>query len=143
MIYLHHSLFYLFHLYYLAIFCQNLNTKKKKLLHKQKTNNGFSVAFFILLFYLVSMASDILTLSPPKMGIFGMTLKCIWQWGSNSGALGCVAYPFIVITSGPTRTWSGSTCSGPIYESNRSVWKLFVLGRNTWHHITVQMNYYY
>ena len=30
---------------------------------------------------------------------------------------------------------SGRTCKGPIYGSNRSVWKLLVLDRNTWNHL--------
>ena len=60
-----------------------------------------------------------------------MTQHCIWWWGFSSGALGIVDYPFIVICVKSTLTWSGSTCYGPIYKSNRSVWKL-VYNRVEW-----------
>ena len=36
-----------------------------------------------------------------------------------------------------TLTWNGSSCWSPINRLNRSVWKLFVLDRNTWNHITM------
>ena len=43
----------------------------------------------------------------------------------------------IAITPSSTLIRKSSTCWGPIYRSNRSVWKLIVLDRNTWYHITV------
>ena len=72
---------------------------------------------------------------------YGYTRKAVCHirirwWDSNSGTADSVIYPFIVISSSSTR--SGITCWGPIYRSNRSVWTL--LGRNTWYHITVQIN---
>ena len=33
------------------------------------------------------------------------------------------------------------TQSGPIYGSNKSVWELSILDRNTWNYITVQIIY--
>ena len=42
--------------------------------------------------------------------VLGMILNCIGWWGSSSGGLLSVDYPFIVITSRSTLTWSGSTC---------------------------------
>ena len=44
---------------------------------------------------------------------------------------------FIAITLWFTLTQSGNTYYGPMYGSNRSVEKLFVLGRITWYPITV------
>ena len=35
--------------------------------------------------------------------------------------------------------WSDGTCQGPIYVSNKTVWKLFILGINTWYHITMRI----
>ena len=46
-------------------------------------------------------------------------------------------YSFINITLRSTLTLSGSTCYGPIYESNRSVWKLLVLDKDMWNNTTV------
>ena len=42
--------------------------------------------------------------------VLGMTLNCIWWWGSNSGALESLEYYFILITPRFTLTWNGSTC---------------------------------
>ena len=60
-----------------------------------------------------------------------MTLNCIWLRGSNSGDLGFMEYPFIVIILRSTQTESGSTCDGYIYGSDWSVCKLFALDRYT------------
>ena len=70
---------------------------------------------------------------PPlqKLGVIGMIPKCIWWWGSISGDLRSVEYPFFAITPRSTLTWSGSTYKFPIYGSNRSAKKLFIFGRNT------------
>ena len=68
-----------------------------------------------------------------------MALNCIWLSGSSFGDLECVKYLFIVITPRSTLTFSGSTCKGPIYGSNKSVWKLLVLDRNSWYNITEQI----
>ena len=43
-----------------------------------------------------------------KRGILSMTLNCIWWWGSTSGNLESVKYPFITITSRFTLTQSSS-----------------------------------
>ena len=43
------------------------------------------------------------------LSVLGMTLN-YKLWGSSSGALGSVEYPFIVITPRPTLTKSCSTC---------------------------------
>ena len=75
------------------------------------------------------------TPSSQKRRVLGMTLNCIWWWGSSSEALRNMKYPFIGITSRSTLIRSGSTCYGSIYESNRFVQKLFVLDWNTWYHV--------
>ena len=51
-----------------------------------------------------------------------MTLICIWWWGFIPGDLGSVEYLFIT----PRFILNQSCCiySGPIYGSNRSVWKI-------------------
>ena len=64
------------------------------------------------------------------MGDLGMTLN------SSSRRLWIVQLSFIAITPRSTMTRSGSTCLDPIYESNRFVWKIFVLDSNTWNHMT-------
>ena len=46
-------------------------------------------------------------------------------------------YPFTAIILKSTLIQSDGTCSGPIYVSNKSVEKLFVLDGNTWHPMTV------
>ena len=43
-------------------------------------------------------------------GILGMTVNCIWWWGSSSGALRSVKFSFITITPGSTLNRSGSIC---------------------------------
>ena len=45
-----------------------------------------------------------------KRGALGMTLNCIWCWGSSSGVPRSVEYSFITITSRSTLTWNGSNC---------------------------------
>ena len=52
-----------------------------------------------------------------------MIVNCIWWWGSSSGALVCVEYPFIAIIHK-----SDTTCYSPMYGSNGSVQKLLQLG---------------
>ena len=47
---------------------------------------------------------------PQKGSILHMKLNCIWWWGSNSGDLGSVEYPFIAITPRSILTQSGSAC---------------------------------
>ena len=64
-----------------------------------------------------------------------MILNHLWWWGFSSGILMSVKSLFIIITH--WFTLSASTCQGLIYEFNKSVWKLLVLDRNTWYHITV------
>ena len=49
-------------------------------------------------------------------------------------------YPFIAITPRSTLTECSSTCWDPINRSNRSVSKIFILDKNTWYHITVQID---
>ena len=44
-----------------------------------------------------------------------MTLNCIRWWGSSSGHLRSVEYPFNNINPLTTLTWTGSTCSGLVY----------------------------
>ena len=56
----------------------------------------------------------------------------VWLLFWNSGS---TVYSFIAITPRSTLTLSGSIWSGPIYGSNRSVWKLLVLA-NTWNNCT-------
>ena len=53
--------------------------------------------------YTVSPAEN--TPPPSKRGVLGMTLNYIW-WGSSSGDMGSVEYPFITITSRSTPTQS-------------------------------------
>ena len=48
----------------------------------------------------------------------GMRLNCIWWWGSTSGDMWSVEYPFIAINPRFTLIRCGSTFSGPIYESD-------------------------
>ena len=57
-------------------------------------------------------------LSPPhpkNIGILGITLNYIWQWGSSTRALGSMGYSFIATTLRSTLI-----CQGPIYGSSRS-----------------------
>ena len=61
-----------------------------------------------------------------------MTLNCIWWWGSSSWDLESVEYPIIAIIPMSTQSQSGSTCSGAIYESNKSIEKLFSFNRIVW-----------
>ena len=49
---------------------------------------------------------------------------------------GVLSTPSLLLLPGPL-TLSSSTCLSPFYESNRTVWKLLVLDRNTWNLITV------
>ena len=62
-----------------------------------------------------------------QKGLLSMPLNYIWWWGSISGDLWSVEYPFIAITPRSTLTWIVNTCEGSIYESNQSVCKLFIL----------------
>ena len=54
----------------------------------------------------------------------------VWQLTASDGEvlfleyMGNVEYPFIAITSRSTLTKIESNCSGPIYGSNISIWKL-------------------
>ena len=57
-----------------------------------------------------------------KKCVQGMTLNCIWLWGSISGARGSVEY-FLLL--GPLIR-RGSTCCSPIYGSDTFIQKLFV-----------------
>ena len=57
--------------------------------------------------------------TPQKRGVLSMTLNCIWWWGSSFEDLERVKYRFIAITPRSTLIYSGSTCLGPIYDSNR------------------------
>ena len=50
------------------------------------------------------------TSTPKNWGVLGITLNCNWWWGSRSGDLWNVEYPFIIITSRSTLTWRGRTC---------------------------------
>ena len=65
-----------------------------------------------------------------------MTLKNIWYWGSSSEILEIVEYSFIVIIPRSTLTRNRSIYQGPIYGENGSVWRLLVLDKNTWYHLT-------
>ena len=47
---------------------------------------------------------------PPARGVLVIIINCIPWWGSSSGDLGSVKYPFIAITLRSTLTRSGSTC---------------------------------
>ena len=60
-----------------------------------------------------------------------MTLNYIWRWGSISEVMENVQDFFIAIITSPTLTQSDSTCSAPIYGSNKSVWKFISFNRNT------------
>ena len=63
-------------------------------------------------------------------------MSSVWHYTASEvevPALGSLEYSFIAITPRSTLTQSGSTCWGFIYGSNSSVWKLFVLDRNTWY----------
>ena len=44
-------------------------------------------------------------------------------------------YPFTDITPSSTLIRNGSTCYNLINGSNRSIWKLLILDRNTWNYI--------
>ena len=68
-----------------------------------------------------------------------MTLKCIHLWRCCSGAFGSLEYPFIGITSRSTQTRSDSACWGPIYALCKFGWELFLLTRNIWKHIILQI----
>ena len=48
----------------------------------------------------------------------GITLNCIWRWGSSPGTLGDVKYPFIAITPRSTLTLSSSTCQSSMVKLN-------------------------
>ena len=43
-------------------------------------------------------------------GVLGMTLKCIWWWGSSPEALRNVEYLFIAISPRSTLTLRGNAC---------------------------------
>ena len=45
-----------------------------------------------------------------RTSMVSMTQNCIWWWGSSSGTLENMAYPFITITPNPTLTRIVSTC---------------------------------
>ena len=66
---------------------------------------------------------------PLKWNVLHMTLMFIWCWGSSSGDLGNGEYLFIAINIRFLLTCTDSTCYAPVYESNKSVWKLFVFSR--------------
>ena len=71
----------------------------------------------------------------PKKGLsLGMTLNCIWRWGSTSWPLENVENPFIAFTLGYKLTLFWNACQIPMYALNISVWKLFVLD-DTWNRI--------
>ena len=67
--------------------------------------------------------------------IISRTINYNWWWASSYGALRSMEYLFIAITPRSTLTQCDSTC----YESNRSIWKLLVLDRNTWDHSTLSL----
>ena len=102
----------------------------------------------------------------PVTSVLGMTLNCIWWWGSITGDLGNVKYPLTAITPRSTFTSSCSTCLCLIYGSticlillqylktyilneiasfrlqylkpfNCVQIELFVLDRDTWNYFTV------
>ena len=54
------------------------------------------------------------------------------SWSLYVNVYMSVSYPFIT-----TLTRSSRACYVPVYVSNWSVWKLLVLDRKTWNHITV------
>ena len=60
---------------------------------------------------------------------------CQW-WCSSAEPLRCEITTSLPLFTSPL-TWSKSTCYGPVYGSNKFVWKLLVLSRNSWNHITV------
>ena len=62
-----------------------------------------------------------------KKGVLGMTLNCIWWWGSSSEDVRKIEYSFAAITSRSTVDLRSCTCQDPIYGSNRSVLKLYIL----------------
>ena len=67
--------------------------------------------------------------TPQGKDIFGMTLICVWCWGSNSGDLRSPKnMGVIAMTINPMLTliWRGSTCLNLINISNRYVEKLWV-----------------
>ena len=73
-----------------------------------------------------------------------MTLDCISWWGTSSGSFDSVLYLFIVIISTSTLIKSSSSIYyHNIFTSNKSVWKLLVLNKNTWNHISIQTNYHF
>ena len=45
---------------------------------------------------------------PSKRSVLGMTMNCIWSWGSSSGILGCVEYLFTALTPRSTLIQCGS-----------------------------------
>ena len=58
--------------------------------------------------------------SPPR-GVLNISKAWISWWGFGPGSLRNVDYSYITITSRSALTRSGSTCWGPIFESNGSV----------------------
>ena len=57
--------------------------------------------------------------------ILGMALNCIQWWGSSFGELESVDNSQVHVDL------------SEFHVSNKSVWKVFVLDRNTWNHITM------
>ena len=110
-----------------------LNNLQRLICHKTQMNNQYRLPCWLGLEYTNSLQRGT---PPSKTGDLGMTLNCIWWWGSSSVVLLSVEHLFIGIIPRFTLTRSGSICLDPVYESNRSIWKLFVLDRNTWFHIT-------
>ena len=72
------------------------------------------------------------TLITQIKGVLYIRLNWIWWWGFSSGDLGNVEYSFIAITPSSTLTQSVHAYYGLVYGSNRSVWKLLILDKNTW-----------
>ena len=70
--------------------------------------------------------------------ILGMT-NYIWWWDISSWYM-CPT-SLLAITPMSTLTWSDSTHYGPNYRSNRSIWKLFFLDKNTWYHLPMSKNW--
>ena len=60
-----------------------------------------------------------------------------WFWCKEAPLLASGEYPFIALALRSTLIQNGRTCYGSIYESNRSVWKLFICDRNMGNCITV------
>ena len=52
----------------------------------------------------------------PKTGVSSMTLNCVWFWGSCSGDLRSVKYPFVTITTSFTLTLSTKSDESPIFS---------------------------